>query len=187
MADDIQISQGSGTVVATDEVSSRHYQIIKIAVGADGSATFLDGNSGNKSAGTLRVVLATDQPAMTNAQPVSLQPTTSGGSSIYKNLDIDETGVNVKASAGQLYGWYLFNNAASTRYVKLYDKATAPTVGTDAPVFTLPVPAGAAANVAFPNGIAFSNGIGVGAVTGVADSSTGAPSANDVTIALFYK
>lgn len=187
MADNVTITQGSGTTIAADDVSSVLYQIIKIALGGDGSATFLDGNSGNKSAGTLRVVLATDQPAMTNAQPVSLQPTTSGGSSIYKNLDIDETGVNVKSSAGQLYGWYIFNNAATTRYVKLYDKATAPTVGTDTPVFTLPIPAGAAANVAFPNGIAFTNGIGVGAVTGVADNSTGAPSANDVTIALFYK
>lgn len=35
------------------------------------AGTAVDGNSGNKSAGTLRVVLATDQPAMTNAQPVT--------------------------------------------------------------------------------------------------------------------
>lgn len=35
-----------------------------------GTAT--DTNSGNKSAGTLRVVLATDQPALTTAMPVSL-------------------------------------------------------------------------------------------------------------------
>lgn len=34
--------------------------------------TTVDTNSGNKSASTLRVVLATDQPALTNAQPVSL-------------------------------------------------------------------------------------------------------------------
>jgi hypothetical protein len=31
----------------------------------------VDTNSGNKSAGTLRVVLATDQPTMTNAQPIT--------------------------------------------------------------------------------------------------------------------
>jgi hypothetical protein len=34
--------------------------------------TAVDTNSGNKSAGTLRVVLATDQPALTNAQPVNV-------------------------------------------------------------------------------------------------------------------
>jgi hypothetical protein len=35
------------------------------------AGTTTDTNSGNKSAGTLRVVLATDQPALTNAQPVT--------------------------------------------------------------------------------------------------------------------
>lgn len=71
MADNVTISEGSGKTIAADDVSNVFYQIIKIAVGADGSATFLDGNSGNKSAGTLRVVLATDQPTMSNAQPVT--------------------------------------------------------------------------------------------------------------------
>lgn len=39
--------------------------------------TTIDVNSGNKSAGTQRVVLATDQPTMTNAQPVTPQATES--------------------------------------------------------------------------------------------------------------
>lgn len=34
------------------------------------NTTAADGNSGNKSDGTLRVVIATDQPALTNPQPV---------------------------------------------------------------------------------------------------------------------
>ena len=45
----------------------------------------------------------------------------------------EQTGVNVKASAGQVFGWYLFNAAASTRYVKFYDKASAPTVAATIP------------------------------------------------------
>lgn len=118
---------------------------------------------------------------------VNPQPHTAGGLSIYRNLDIDETGVNVKGSAGQLYGWYLFNNAAAVRFVKFYDKATAPTVGTDTPVLTIALPAGAAANEIGTHGLPFANGIGVGAVTGVADNNTGAPAANDVVINLFYK
>lgn len=48
-------------------VSSSVYQENLKQVG--GTAT--DTNSGNKSAGTLRVVIATDQPSLTNAQPVS--------------------------------------------------------------------------------------------------------------------
>lgn len=35
------------------------------------AGTMLDTNSGSKSAGTVRVVIATDQPTMSNAQPVS--------------------------------------------------------------------------------------------------------------------
>lgn len=70
MADNIAVTPGSGATIAADDVSNVLYQIIKVALGADGSATLLDGNSGNKSAGTLRVVLATDQPTLTNAQPV---------------------------------------------------------------------------------------------------------------------
>ena len=115
------------------------------------------------------------------------RPHTAGGLSAYKNLDLDETGVNLKASAGQVFGWYLFNAAAAARFVKFYDQAAAPTVGTDTPLFTLGLPAGAAANVEFVHGIAFANGIGLGATTGVADANTGAPAANDLSVAVFYK
>lgn len=41
------------------------------AVAATNLPTTVDTNSGNKSASTLRVVLATDQPTMSNAQPVT--------------------------------------------------------------------------------------------------------------------
>lgn len=116
----------------------------------------------------------------------TLSPETSGGLLIYRNIDLDETGKSVKASAGQVYGWYLYNNAATTRYIKFYNKATAPTVGTDTPVLTIAIPAGSAANVEYNVGIAFDTGIGVGATTGVADNNTGAPDANDCVVNVFY-
>jgi len=37
MADDIEVTEGSGKTVATDEVSDKHYQIIKLAHGALGT------------------------------------------------------------------------------------------------------------------------------------------------------
>jgi len=43
------------------------------------NGTTVDTNSGTKSAGTVRVVLATDQPTMTNAQPVSQNGTWTVG------------------------------------------------------------------------------------------------------------
>ena len=39
MADNIAITAGSGTSVATDDVSGVHYQRVKVATGADGAAT----------------------------------------------------------------------------------------------------------------------------------------------------
>lgn len=46
MADDIAITPGSGATVATDEVSARHYQLIKPAFGADGAATMVSATAG---------------------------------------------------------------------------------------------------------------------------------------------
>jgi hypothetical protein len=118
-----------------------------------------------------------------NPLAVNQSPTTTGGCSIYRSISlVTSPGICIKASAGQVYGWYIANNASSVRYVKFYNKATAPTVGTDTPVMTLAVPANAAANVAYPHGIAFATGIGIGATTGVADNDTTAPSANDVIV-----
>jgi hypothetical protein len=36
MADDINVTPGSGATVATDEISSKHYQRVKLIEGADG-------------------------------------------------------------------------------------------------------------------------------------------------------
>ena len=118
---------------------------------------------------------------------VGVKPRTSGGLSIFRSLDIDETEEDVKTSAGQVFGWYIFNAAASTRYVKFYNATAANvTVGSTTPVLTLPVPAGGAANVFSEIGIAFGTAISVAATTGVADADTGAPAANDVVINVLY-
>ena len=90
------------------------------------------------------------------------------------------------AAAHQLYGYYLFNAAAAVRFVKIYDHADAPTAG-ETPKLTIGLPAGSAANVSIPDGIEFAVGIGLRATTGVADNDTGAPSANDVVVNLWYK
>lgn len=115
-----------------------------------------------------------------------LPPVTSGGLSAYRNINVGTTGVNIKSSAGQIYGYYLFNNAASVVFVKFYNKATAPTVGTDTPFLTVPLPANGGANVNFTQGVAFGTGIGIGASTGVADNDSTAPAANQVIADVFY-
>jgi hypothetical protein len=71
---------------------------------------------------------------------------------VYRTLDGQPTGVSIKSSPGQVGGWYLANNAASPRYVKLYDKASAPS-SSDVPKLTIPVPANSAANLMAVAGI----------------------------------
>lgn len=39
MADNVAITAGSGTTIATDDVGGAHYQYVKLAFGADGTAT----------------------------------------------------------------------------------------------------------------------------------------------------
>lgn len=165
--------------------------------------------AGNGGTGSLRVNVASDQVAIPvsesgtwtvqpgntpNTSPwlVSQTPATSGGLSISRTLSANNTtGINAKGSAGQVYGFVITNQNAATRYVKLYNKATAPTVGTDTPVMTLAIPGNAngAGMVAaeFVSGIAFGTGIGYGITTGVADADTGAPAANEVIVNLMYK
>jgi len=133
----------------------------------------------------------TVQPGNTaNTTPWLTTPTpaTSGGYSIYRSIDLDESEEEVKASAGQLFGWYLYNAAATARYLKFYNATAAnTTVGTTTPVLTIPVAAGAAANVEFSNGIAFGTAISAAVTTGLADNDTGAPAANDFIINILYK
>ncbi|TJU85580.1 MAG: hypothetical protein E5Y10_24475 [Mesorhizobium sp.] len=84
-----------------------------------------------------------------------------------------------KASAGDLHCISGYNAAATVRYIKFYNKATAPTVGTDTPVITLAVSPTSAFNINL-NGHYFATGIGYGLTTGAADSDTGALTSADI-------
>jgi hypothetical protein len=94
----------------------------------------------------------------------------------------------VKASAGQVYGWAISNTNAAVRFVKLYNKASAPTVGTDVPVMTLAIPpSGQPYMASFDKGIAFGTGIALATTTGVADTDTAAVAANEIVVNLLFK
>ena len=116
---------------------------------------------------------------------------TSGGATPFKLISAASTNsTNVKGSSGTLYGIQATNINAAVRYLKVYDKAAAPTVGTDTPVKTLAIPgnaAGAGIVVPFPVGVTFANGIGIAITTGSADADTGAVAAGDIIVNLDYK
>lgn len=117
---------------------------------------------------------------------------TAGGTTPYKNLDVDESEDQVKGTAGQVYWIHAINTTAAPLYLKFYnDTAANVTVGTTTPTLTFPVPAnadsdGAGFTLSIPNGIAFSTAITIAATTGVADNDTGAPGANALIVNLGY-
>ena len=79
----------------------------------------------------------------------------------------------VRASAGHLHEITVFNPTGATVYVKLFNKATAPTVGTDVPITTIPVAAGALAAYQFPPvGKRFATGLGLCVTAGQAANDT---------------
>jgi hypothetical protein len=92
----------------------------------------------------------------------------------------------VKAAAGQVYGLSLFNTSAAARYVKFYNKATAPT-SADTPVLRAYLPAGGGAVVPIDIGVAFDAGISFRITTGYADNDANAATAGDVLVNAAYR
>ena len=104
---------------------------------------------------------------------------------------ISATGVNatsVKTSSAKMTILHIVNGAATLRYFKLYDKASAPVVGTDVPLITITLSPAAASSFALPlSGIDFANGLAFASTLGVADSdSTPYTVTGEVTALIAY-
>lgn len=110
-----------------------------------------------------------------------------GGSSDFHLVSAAGTNVtSIKNFIGQIYGYEIFNASASTRYVKFYDTAGTPTVGTDTPYRTVGIAAGSRAQFHSSTGLQFNNGIAFATVTGAADSNSTGVSVGDLTIDIDY-
>lgn len=97
-----------------------------------------------------------------------------------------DNAVNVKASAGYVHFIHAHNINAATRYLKLYDKATAPS-SADTPVMRIPLPPNVPMNINLDSHPAkFTLGIGFRIVTGIADSDNTAVAANEQVLNLGY-
>jgi hypothetical protein len=127
------------------------------------------------------------QRGTTVGTAVVVKPETTGGTSGAKVFAATSTNAtSVKASAGQIFGIELANNAAYAVFLKIYNKASAPTVGTDIPVRTIQIPAGGRCEISRPLGIAFSTGIAYAITKLVADSDTTTVIANDLIGSIDY-
>lgn len=108
----------------------------------------------------------------------------------FVNSAATTNGALILTGTSNLSSLYVTNEGASAAYVKLYNKATAPTVGTDIPEMTFPVPAAAAGvpGVANPNigfhGFRFALGLGIAITRNAVHTDTTAVGAGEVKVKL---
>jgi hypothetical protein len=186
--DTINAKLVTGTVIGDVNLGATDNAVL------DSIVTNTTGLAGTVSGAELQVDVVAALPAGTNAiGDVGLSGArTSGGTTLYKNIDVDESEDEVKGTAGQVYWIHAMNLTASPLYLKLYNATAASvTVGTTVPDLTFPIPTqgdtnGAGFTLSIPNGIAFSTAISIAATTGVADNDAGAPAANAVVVNLGY-
>lgn len=113
---------------------------------------------------------------------------TAGGATQFRRISTADTNLAaIKASAGRVYGYVISNTSAATKYVKIYNKASAPVVATDVPVRTIMVPPNGIAAYSSPMGLAgFSAGIAMAATGAAADTDATALAAGDLLIQVDY-
>ncbi len=115
---------------------------------------------------------------------------TTGGTTPYRNIDVDETEDQVKGTAGQIYWIHGMNMTAAVLYLHVYNATAANvTVGTTTPDLTFPLATqgdtnGAGFTLDIPNGIELDTAITIACTTGLT-GSTG-PAANGCIVNLGY-
>lgn len=147
---------------------------------------------GRRTTVTAANALKVDGSAVT--QPVSVaatlnvnvKPATTGGFTTFHLVSAATTNAtNIKSSAGQVFGWYIYNSNAAARKVVFHNTSGTPTAGASV-FFSLVIPPSSGANVFTETGIAFSSGIAITTVTGLADNDSAAVALNDLVMNIFY-
>lgn len=176
------------------------YVNVRNAVGlAQGSTT--SGQTGSLVMGAVTTAPPTYTTAQTSplslrtdgATRVGVYASNEGGATPYFLVAANSNNsTSIKGSAGTVYSIQTSSISTGIAYLKLYDKATAPTCGTDTPVaaFLLPgssATTGSGNNSTFSVGKAFTLGIGICLVTGIANSDNTAVAASTFTVNIDYK
>lgn len=137
---------------------------------------------------------ATDPVNIVGTVPVTLTSTTLAASATVAgaliakvNSAATTNATLVKSTAARLHGYSLTNTHATlTRYVKLHNQATAPTVGTSAVTMVIAIPALRSVNIALTVPVTFATGMSYSIVAGPLDTDAVAVLANEVTGFILY-
>lgn len=135
--------------------------------------------SGRVDASEAIPVSITNQPGVSGAITAG-----AGGYASAARLPASAATTNatlVKSSTGRVYQIDCHNATASIKYLKLYNKASAPTVGTDTPFLTFALSPNSKFYVQYNNtGVSMPLGIAYAITGGAADADTTAVALNDI-------
>lgn len=174
----------------------------------DGQRVIIDGTTGSVAVtgpltdGELRATPVPVSGALTDgelrATPVPVDvpgtvvvvqaPAVSGGLERQRIITTASTNAtSIKGAPGQVYALNGTNTSGGTLFLKLYDKATAPVVGTDVPAETYALEAGKPFSFTFGGqGVEYANGIAAAITGAIADNDTTNTAANDVVMVVHY-
>lgn len=142
----------------------------------------------NGSPATFQIAgaLTVQQPTAGNLTCTNTPATPTAATNLNSAATTNAT--SVKASAGRIMALSATNNGAAVCFLKLYNKASAPTVGTDTPVQVLSIPAnGVPLNLnCGPLGLQFSTGIAYAITNLIGDADTTAIAAGQVKLMMSY-
>jgi hypothetical protein len=107
------------------------------------------------------------------------------GYNVHKKNSSNSTNATlIKSTAGLVMEVTVINWNAALRYLRLYDKATAPTVGTDIAYRVIALTSRTPVTMSFPHGAYFENGIGYSMTTGNTYNDATGVAANEIQMTI---
>jgi len=190
----VQVSQATAANLNATVSGTVSINAIPAGTNVIGSVKATDGTNTAAVKAASTAAAATDPALVVTLSPNSagilatpiqslptLTATANGLTSSRVNAAASTNATSLKASAGNIGRIDVFNVAAYNVFLKLYNKASAPTVGTDTPVWTIPVAAGGGFSADFPRGKSFATGIAYAITKLQADTDTTVVAAGDLT------
>lgn len=188
---DVQVKLSAGTAIAgkftTDQTTHGTTDLVAADITKVAGAAISQGHG--TAATAIRVELPTDGTGVvgliagtaTIGNVINVPTATATAPTLARLASAATTNAtSVKASAGNLYRIFAANNSGAVKFLKLYNKASSPTVGTDTPVTTIAIPANSVVSIGLDFPMSFATGIAYAITGAVADNDTTAVAANDV-------
>ncbi len=182
------VSMATNTPDVTDRSARLLGTIANTTFATTNAGTFAVQAASTLAAETTKVIGTVNLSAGQTIAAVSATtpaPSTTTAATLSSAANTNAT--SVKASAGNLYAVVASNIGAAAAFLKLFNLATAPTVGTSVPFLTIPIAASGVVSIPFgAQGMRMATGIAFAITNLAADTDTTAVAAAQVKVAIAY-